>query len=49
MLKTRKHLMSKVAKTQKVNPSGFGEDTMDSIKDGRLFILIRKMMIEPRE
>ena len=41
--------MSKVVKIQKVKPSGFGEDIMDWIKDGRLFILMRKMMIEQRE
>jgi hypothetical protein len=34
--------MSKVVKTQKVKPSGHGEDTMDSTKDGRLFILKTK-------
>jgi hypothetical protein len=48
MSRTRKHLMSKVAKTQKVKQSGLGEDTMDLIRDGRLFILMRKMMIEPK-
>jgi hypothetical protein len=41
--------MSKVVKTQKVKPSGHGEDTMDSTKDGRLFILKTKKLIEPRE
>lgn len=41
--------MSKVAKTQKVKPSGFGEDIMDLIRDGRLFILMIRMMIEQRE
>jgi hypothetical protein len=49
MLRTRNALMSRVAKTQKVKPSGFGEDTMDLIKDGRLFILMIKKMIEQRE
>jgi len=49
MLRTRKHLMSKVVKIQKVKPYGFGEDTMDSTRDGRLFILMIKMTIEPRE
>lgn len=41
--------MLKVAKTQKVKQSGFGEDTTDWIRDGRLFILMTKKLIEPRE
>jgi hypothetical protein len=41
--------MSKVVKTQKVKPSGLGEDIMDLIRDGRLFILMIKKMIEQRE
>jgi hypothetical protein len=48
MSKTRKHLMLKEAEIQKVKLSGFGENTTDSTKDGRLYILMRKKLEELR-
>jgi hypothetical protein len=48
MSKTTKHLMLKEAKMQKVNLFGFGENTKDLTRDGRLYILMRKKLAELR-
>jgi hypothetical protein len=49
MSKTIRHLMLKEEKMQKVKPSGSGEDTMVSTRDGELYILTRRTREEQRE